>query len=100
MLGAIGATAGVLNLLNLLPIPPLDGSVAFRVLTRVQRLVLGAGLMVFALGIGARWAVLAGAVITGFAIFTKPAREPDNEAFAWFAITAAVLAWLSTTHTL
>ena len=97
-LGAIAATAGVLNLLNLLPIPPLDGSHAFRVLTRPQRFLLGFGLLLLWRGIGSNWAGLAGAVIVGFAMFTEAAREPDHEVLCWYAATAAVLGWLSTTH--
>lgn len=98
VLGAIGATAGAINLLNLLPIPPLDGSQAFRVLTRGQRLAIGVALLLMWWQLDANWAGLTGAVITGFALFSKPAREADHEAFAWFVLVAAVLGWLSTTY--
>jgi Zn-dependent protease len=98
VLGAIAATAGAINLLNLLPIPPLDGSHAFRVLARWQRLLLGVGLLAAWWTFDANWAGLLGAVLTGFALFTAPPKEPDHEALAWFAVTAAVLTWLSTTY--
>ena len=100
VLGAIGATAGVVNLLNLLPIPPLDGSHAFRVLSRPQRLFLGLELLLISWALGSNWAGLAGAILIGFAIFTEGAKKPDHETFGWYAATAAVLGWLSATHSI
>jgi hypothetical protein len=68
------------------------------VLTRVQRLVLGLALVGAWRWLDAPFAGLLGVVLLGFALFTAPAREADHEAFAWFAITAGVLAWLSKSY--
>ena len=95
---AVAATAGFINLFNLIPVWQLDGAHAFTSFTRPQRLGIAVALLAIWRATGFGMAGLVGAVALVMSFIGKPAREADHGAFATFIGVAAALAWLGTTH--
>lgn len=83
-----------LNLLNMIPVPPLDGGTAFRALSRDQRwvVVLTVGAVLYHTGEGLLWIVLL--LAAARALGAESASEPDWTSLAEFVFLVAALAGL------
>ena len=97
MMLAIATVGAWINLFNLTPVWQLDGSRAFRALTRTQRWIAVAVVAValFASSVGILWAVLLFAVMRAFQ--KDAAEEPDNVAlgeYVFLIATLTILAWI------
>jgi Zn-dependent protease len=92
---AIAQFTGLLNLFNLIPFWQLDGGRAFRALSRGERWVALAVILV-------TWyfrqegILILLAIGAGFQALSKdPAPEPDNGVLAWYAGLIVTLSWLT-----
>lgn len=92
---AVAATAGVLNLFNLIPVWQLDGAHAFTSFTRLQRVAAALALLCIWRVTGAGIAGLVGAVALVMSFWGKPpAKEADHGAWLTFVLVALACAWL------
>jgi Zn-dependent protease len=98
LIAAVAATAGFINLFNLIPVWQLDGAHAFTSFTKVQRIAAALALLGIWQLTGTGMAGIVGAVALVMAFIGKPAREADHGALAMFIGVAAAHAWLATTH--
>ena len=98
MFGAIAQIGAVINLFNLTPVWQLDGSHAFRALTRTQRwIVVGAVLAAWLVsGVGMLMLVLIVAVWRAFEKDAAP--EPNHRALGEFVFLTAALSLLASIH--
>ena len=99
VLAAIAHAAAVLNILNLLPAWPLDGSSGFAAMSRTHRLVAAGALFAAAAVTHERLLVLVGGVAAVMA-FVKPSRQPDARIAMYYVALVAALAgtsWLAMT---
>ena len=98
MFAAIAQIGAVINLFNLTPIWQLDGSHAFRALTRTQRWMVVATVLAAWLvsGVGMLMLVLIFAVWR--AIEKDAAPEPNHRAFGEFVFLTATLSLLASIH--
>jgi Zn-dependent protease len=92
---AVAATAGFLNLFNLIPVWQLDGAHAFTSFTRPQRIGIGLALLCIAQLTGSGMAALVGVVALVMSFVGKPARDSDWGAWFTFIGVAAACAWLA-----
>jgi Zn-dependent protease len=94
--GAIARVGAWINLFNLLPVWQLDGGRAFRALSRSERWIACAGLLLAWL-LTAEGMLLLLLVVGGAAtLFGKAAPTPDRGALARYLVLVAALSWLTT----
>jgi Zn-dependent protease len=92
---AVAATAGFINLFNLIPVWQLDGAHAFTAFTRVQRIAAALALLCMWRVMHSDMAGLVGAVALVMSFWGKPpAREADHGAWLTFVLVALACAWL------
>ena len=98
MFAAIAQIGAIINLFNLTPVWQLDGSHAFRALTRAQRwIVVGAVLAAWLVsGVGMLMLVLLVAVWRAFEKDAAP--EPNHRALGEFVFLTVALALLGSIH--
>ncbi len=98
MFAAIAQIGAIINLFNLTPIWQLDGSHAFRALTRAQRWIVVATVLAAWLvsGVGMLMLVLVFAVWRAFEKDAAP--EPNHRAFGEFVFLTATLSLLASIH--
>jgi Zn-dependent protease len=92
---AVAATAGFLNLFNLVPVWQLDGAHAFTSFTRQQRIGIGLALLCIWQITGSWMAGIVGAVALVMSFVGKPARDSDWGAWFTFIGVALACAWLA-----
>ena len=98
MFAAIAQIGAIINLFNLTPVWQLDGSHAFRALTRAQRwIVVGAVLAAWLVsGVGMLMLVL---LVAAWRAFEKDAApEPNHRALGEFVFLTVALALLASIH--
>jgi len=95
MMRAIATVGAWINLFNLAPVWQLDGSRAFRALTRKQRWIAVAvvAAALFASSVGILWVVLLFAVIRAWG--RDAAEEPDNAALGQYVFLIGALSLLA-----
>lgn len=95
--GAIAAVTGFINLFNLTPIWQLDGSRGFHALTRWQRMVAFAGVVLAFYLTGQKMLLLVGAVAL-FRMAQRGNDRPEHGALATYLFLIFALSLLSISH--
>lgn len=98
MFGAIAHIGAVINLFNLTPVWQLDGSHAFRALTRTQRWIVAATVCAAWLASGVGMLVIVGLVAVWRAFEKEAAPEPNHRALSEFVFLVVTLTLLASIH--
>ncbi|HEV3164988.1 MAG TPA: site-2 protease family protein [Isosphaeraceae bacterium] len=93
--GAIARVGALINLFNLIPFPPLDGSRAFRALSRTDRWLATATLAMMAYATGQTWVFLLVAVAAWNAAFVPAPSKSDRTSLLWYELLVVSLASMS-----
>ncbi len=96
MLLAIGGTAAMINLFNLIPVGSLDGGRAYSGMSRLQRGIVAGALLVSWGLTGVPFTLIVGLVMGGRVAFQKEQPEKgDVNTTVWFAFLALFLSGLA-----
>ena len=98
MFGAIAHIGAIINLFNLTPVWQLDGSHAFRALTRTQRWIVVATVLAAWLATGTGMLVIVGLVAVYRAFEKDAAPAPNHRALGEFVFLVVTLSLLASIH--
>ena len=98
MFGAIAQIGAIINLFNLTPVWQLDGSHAFRALTRTQRWIVVATVLAAWLASGVGMLVLVLLLAVFRALEKDAAPEPNHRALGEFVFLVITLSLLASIH--